>query len=248
MCRKLFVLSLAVMFVPSVMGDDKETTKERRSSRGRDRVQIEVKDPKGFYEGTERVFSGPQPGEELPTFDVTGLAGDHKDKTVDPVSKAGKQRHLLIFQDDTGVAVRGLYGMVRMLGSMRKKTDRPFQISVVFLSDDVEQIKRFSNVFPRLLESGVDVVAVSKDGRAGPGVLGLDRNIAQTIVLAKDNKVIHNFVFKQGMLLPDPHVLGGIAELIGVERGTFADWAKEHQAEQQKMRRGRMNRSRQSAE
>jgi hypothetical protein len=73
-------------------------------------------------------------------------------------------------------------------------------------------------------ERGIDLIAISKDGRDGPGAYGLNRTVSQTIILAKDGKVTRNFVFPQGLLQSDPHLMGGIAELIGEERETVARW------------------------
>ena len=51
--------------------------------------------------------------------------------------------------------------------------------------------------------------------------------VSQTVLLSKDGKVTHNFVFPQGSLYADPHVLGGVAELLGVEREKLATWLNE---------------------
>ena len=80
---------------------------------------------------------------------------------------------------------------------------------------------------PKLLELGTDSISLSKDGRDGPGAYGLNRTVSQTIILAKDGKVTRNFVFPQGMLYADPHVMDGIAELIGEDSETVAGWLAE---------------------
>ena len=51
------------------------------------------------------------------------------------------------------------------------------------------------------------LVGISPDGREGPGSYGLNRNVAQTVLIAKDGKVLHNFAFTQPMVYADPHVL-----------------------------------------
>ena len=71
------------------------------------------------------------------------------------------------------------------------------------------------------------MLVVSKDGRDGPGAYGLNRTVSQTVILSKGGKVTHNFVFPQGSLYADPHVLGGVAELIEVEREKLAAWLNE---------------------
>ena len=64
------------------------------------------------------------------------------------------------------------------------------------------------------IPNGVSL-SVSQDGREGPGSYGLNRNVAQTVIIAKDGKVLHNFAFTQPMLHPDPYVLGAVGEAIG---------------------------------
>ena len=58
---------------------------------------------------------------------------------------------------------------------------------------------------------------ISPDGREGPGSYGLNRNVAQTILIAKDGKVLHNFAFTQPLLYTDPHLLGAIADAVGAD-------------------------------
>ena len=65
---------------------------------------------------------------------------------------------------------------------------------------------------------------ISPDGREGPGSYGLNRNVAQTVIIAKDGKVLHNFAFTQPMLYTDPHFLGAIAQAIEVEPATLEKW------------------------
>ena len=65
-----------------------------------------------------------------------------------------------------------------------------------------------------------------------------------TIILAKDGKVTHNFVFPQSMLYPDPHFLGAIAQVIGEERETVEKWLNEAEPEREPTRRGERRRER----
>ena len=205
-------------------GQERETRERREYGRGK----LAVKDPADFKTGVKQIFSGPQPGEKLPAFKVTSLAGDNKGKELDPITLAGDHPHILIVQDEGGVGIRGLFGVVDATRKIDRKTEQDLQIACVFLCDDVETItSRFAKVFPGLRERGIDLIAVSKDGRDGPGVYGLNRTVSQTIILAKDGKVTRNFVFPQGTLYTDPHVMGGIAELIGEDRETVAGWLAE---------------------
>ena len=223
----------------------REAARSRTASDRRSR-KVEVKDPAEFAKLTrEGVFSGPQAGEKLPSFQATGLAGDIKDDEVDPIELAGTKPHVLLMQDDEGVGIRGLFGMVRLLAKVNAKIDPGLHITCVFLTDDIEKTTasaaRFGQTF---LKTGLDVLVLSKDGRDGPGAYGLNRTVSQTVILSKGGKVTHNFVFPQGSLYADPHVLGGVAELIDVEREKLAAWLNEAAPESERMdRRASMQRN-----
>lgn len=205
-----------------------EPEEQRSTERGRrlyTQKKVAVKDPDGFKAEGKAIFSGPQPGEKVSAIKVVSLAGEEKGKEFDPIAAAGDKPHVLFFQDESGVAIRGLFGVGRAIGTINRQSDKDLRVSCVFLTDDPDKItSSFGRLFPRMREQGIDVVAVSTDGRDGPGSYGLNRTIAQTIILAKEGKVTRNFVFRQGMLLPDPHVMGGIAELIDEDRETVAGW------------------------
>lgn len=222
-------------------GKKAREAQEDQARQYRSRREYEVKDPADFKSEGKPVYSGPQPTEPLPSLKVTALAGEHKGQTRDLVSAARDQTQIIFFQDDSGVAARGLFGIGRAIARIRSQTDTELQLSVVFLADDVAQLGRYNELFPKLLELGVNSVAFSPDGRDGPGAYGLDRTVSQTIILAKDGKVTRNFAFPQGMLYPDPHLLGAIAELIGEEREAVAGWLAEAEKRESRMEPSREN-------
>ncbi|HIK96474.1 MAG TPA: hypothetical protein EYG03_31415 [Planctomycetes bacterium] len=245
MKRSAIALTLMALLTSGSLAQERETrerTRERqRSGEGERRVygrgKLAVKDPAGFRTEGKQIFSGPQPGETLPAFKATSLAGDNKGKELDPIELARNNPQILLFQDESGVAIRGLFGVVDAIRKIDRKTEQDLHIACVFLCDDAETItSRFARIFPGLRERGIDLIAVSKDGRDGPGAYGLNRTISQTIILAKDGKVTRNFVFPQGLLQSDPHVMGGIAELIDEERETVAGWLAEAAESDARMR------------
>ena len=200
---------------------ERETHKPQEYGRGK----LAVKDPADFRMEGKQIFSGPQSGEKLPPFRATSLAGDNKGKELDPIELAGNNPQILLFQDENGVAIRGLFGVAKAIRKIERKTEQDLHIACVFLCDDAETItSQFASVFQDMRERGIDLIAISKDGRDGPGAYGLNRTVSQTIILARDGKVTRNFVFPQGLLQSDPHLMGGIAELIGEERETVARW------------------------
>ena len=199
------------------------------------RRQVEVADPTGFNTSEEnKIFSGPQPGEKLPSLKATGIRGGAKDVTFDFIAKADGRPHVLLLQDESGVGLRGLYDVVGVVNKISKKSDKDLHISVVFLSDDPAALKKITQHVPENV-----LVGISPEGREGPGNYGLNRNVAQTIIIAKDGKVLHNFAFTQPLLYADPYLLGAIAQTIGEDPSTVEKWLNEAPAEDKQMQRDR---------
>ena len=199
--------------------------KKGQDRRYRNRRRTEVKDPAGYQTKGKQIFSGPQTGEKLPALKVTGLFGDTKGEAFDPIKRAGNRPQILFFQDDSGVGIRGLFGFANAIHQVNEKADQELQVACIFLADEANTItSRYAGIFGRLRERGVNVIAVASGGRSGPGSYGLNRNIAQTILVAKDGKVTWNFVSEQGLLFADPHILGAVAEAVGEKRETVAAW------------------------
>lgn len=251
---KRFTIALTLVVLGgswSIAQESENPVRERREaqqkearSAGREDGQkkVLVKDPDSFKAEGDRVFSGPQSGETLASFAAASVTGDDKGKDVDPITLGGGNPQVLFFQDDSGVSVRGLFGLLGAIGKIDRKTDKDLQVACVFLTDDPDTVTtRFARAFPELQKRGIDVIAVSKDGRDGPGAYGLNRNVSQTIILAKDGKVTRNFVFRQGLLYADPHVIGGIAELIDEDFSTVAGWLANSNEERSRMQMSREN-------
>lgn len=247
------MITVSFILTNPVMGQENESVKEKTETsemkretpparagaqRGRGYPgAVEVKDPAMFNQSQEyQIFSGPQPGEPLPPLKVTGLNGEMAEKEFDPIAHAGGKPLMIIFMDDSGVSLRGLAGFSRFLTTIKSNTKEDLQTTVVFLADDTSEFAKKASNYNNFLTDWT--LGVSKDGRDGPGAYGLNRNISETIIFAKEGKVTRNFVFPQGMLYPDPHVIGAVAELIGEERETVAKWLTEASADGAQMRGG----------
>jgi len=188
------------------------------------RGNVEVKNPAEFKkaEGTT-IFSGPQPGEKLPPLKVKGINGETKDKMFDVIAKADGQPLVLFLQDESGLGLRGLLGVSRLLVQIVEKSKQALHIKAVFLGDTPDTVEnQVSRLVPHIPSQVL--LGISQDGREGPGSYGLNRNVAQTVIIAKDGKVLHNFAFTQPMLRPDPYVLGAVGEAIGIKPATLEKW------------------------
>ena len=199
------------------------------------RANVEVKNPAEFkkVEGTT-IFSGPQPGEKLPRLEVKGINGETKDKTYDVIAKTDGQLLVLFLQDESGLGLRGLVGVSRLLAQIAEKSKQAMHISAVFLGDTPDTVENQVSKLVSHVPSGV-LLGVSQEGREGPGSYGLNRSVAQTVIIAKDGEVLHNFAFTQPMLHPDPYVLGAVGEAIGIKPATLEKWLNEKPAEGERM-------------
>ena len=207
--------------------------------------RVKVKDPTGFNKSEESpLFSGPQPGDHLPPLKATGIRGKFADKEFDVMAEADGKPLVLFVQDDNGVGVRGPIGTSRALLDIANKSEKEIRTSVVFLDNDPGALSKWIKEFEAHVPKEV-LLGISPDGGEGPGSYGLNRNAAMMILVAKGGKVIHNFAFQQPMLYLDPHVLGAMADVMGVEYETMSKWldsGSKARGERRDMR-GRCNRT-----
>lgn len=196
-----------------------------RGSQNRYRTEnVEVKAPAEFKKGQgATLFSGPQPGEKLPPLMAKGINGEATDKVYDVIAKADGQLLVLFLQDESGLGLRGLLGISRLLAQIAEKSKQPMHVSAVFLGNTPDSLENQASKLVPHIPSEV-LLGISQDGREGPGSYGLNRSVAQTVIIAKDGKVLHNFAFTQPMLHPDPYVLGAVGDAIGVEPATLGKW------------------------
>ena len=220
--------------------DDAQMMREER--RYENRRQVEVTDPTGFNTSEEKkIFSGPQPGEKLPPLNTISIVGELEGKTLD-FTKTDGQPLILFLQGEDGAGLRGLYDISRMIAKITNESKQELQMNVVFLGDDPDALRRrVSRVAEDVAQSMPKnvLLGISPDGREGPGNYGLNRNVEQTILIAKDGKVLHNFAFTQPTVYADPHVLGAIAQAIGEEPASVAKWLNEAPAEEARPERDR---------
>lgn len=196
----------------------------RQPMRGRQSMNITVADPDEFAGlQAEAIFSGPQPTEKVPPFKARPSQGDAASETVDPSIRGEGKPHVMIFQEGSGVGLRGLVGFSRLLETINQSSETRLVATAVLLGDDPNELAKTADRLKPHASADLKIM-ISVDGREGPGTLGLNRNVALTILMVKDGVVKRNFAMTQAMLRPDPHVLGGVAELIGVERETLAGW------------------------
>jgi hypothetical protein len=160
----------------------------------------------------EKLFSGPQAGEKLPSFKVKGVL-DHAGKELDLVKLAAGKPLVLVFVHE---ANRPSIGMTRVLMNYTATRAKDgLHSGLVWLAEDATeaetQLKRMKHALPEKVPVGISV-----DGKEGPGSYGLNRKMTLTILVAKEGKVTANFALVQPSIQADlPRVLEAIAKVAG---------------------------------
>jgi hypothetical protein len=173
------------------------------------------------------VFSGPQVGEKIVPFKVQGVYDDLAGKEIDFVTAAEGKPTLLIFVHEL---TRPSLGMTRALTDYAAgRAKDGLATGIVWLAADKSEAEQYLKRARQSLNLKAPV-GISVDGIEGPGSYGLNRKVALTILVAKDNKVTANFALVQPSLTEAPAVLGEVVKLIGGKAPTLADLAPPQRA------------------
>ena len=159
------------------------------------------------------VFSGPQPGEKMPSFEVRGAFGKWRGESFNPVKDADGKPLVVFF---VHARTRPAFGLTRAI--MRYAAGRReggLHAAIVFLSEDPTETDQWLRQIERYFPEGVPV-GVSLDGREGPGAYGLNRNVTLTALVADKGKVTANFALVQPSLQVDgPKIAEQIVKVLG---------------------------------
>lgn len=163
--------------------------------------------------GQDPVFSGPQAGEKLGAFKVKGVFNDLAGKEIDFVADAAGKPIVLIFVHEVN---RPALALTRILSTYTfSRAKDGLATGVVWLGDDLTEMENQAKRSRTGINTNVPF-GVSIDGREGPGSYGLNRNVALTILVGKDNKVTSNFALVQPSLQADlPKILEAVAAVAG---------------------------------
>ncbi len=161
----------------------------------------------------EPIFSGPQPGEKLVPFEISGVFGNDADQKLDVVSEAKEKPCVLIFVHERNRPAFGLSNLVMRL--VEERGSEKIMGGLVFLTDDPTEtavwMNRIPQYFPKQVRLGISV-----DGIEGPGAYGLNRKVALTVLVAKDNVVTANFALVQPSIEVDgPKIFKASADVLG---------------------------------
>jgi hypothetical protein len=164
----------------------------------------------------EPVFSGPQVGERLPAFEFRGVYDDQASGPLDVVTRAGGDPVVLVFVHEVTRPGLGLTRVVLDYAAKRQKDG--LHAGLVFLTDDATATEKWMlipSVRQNALPPGV-AAGIYPDGKEGPGAYGLNRNVALTVLVAKEHRVTANFALVQPSVQADgPKILKAIVDVLG---------------------------------
>ena len=162
-------------------------------------------------DSTDRKFSGPQVGEKMPAIKLEKVLGENAGKEYELKYDGEKAGVLIFVHERTRIA----FGLARAV--MGLVVDHPDDVSgtICFLTNDPPEARNWLKQINQYFPKGIDV-AVSVDGVEGPGLLGLNRNVMVTVLVAKNGKIDANFALSQPSLKVDGQK---IADAIGKSAG-----------------------------
>ena len=198
--------------------------RERSGRQGYKSSEIRITDPEQWTRQQEKtIYSGPQPGENIPSLTTVNLRGQAAGQELDPVELAGDKPHLMFFVSKSRTFGRFLGQLGKQLQAIEKNSNQPWAISVIVCTDDANEAEKSFAVLDQRYPENV-LVSLSKDGSAGPPAYGLDKNLTATVIVAKDGKVVHNFTHAGDAFYTQPHILGAIARVMEVDHDTLRQY------------------------
>lgn len=178
----------------------------------------------------ERIFSGPQPGEKIAAFKVLQIKDGNAEEVE--VARDADGTTLVCFVHKLSTDDRILYGLplVDFYNSRQTGLDSHF----VLLSDDRPKMLKMMRAWSRSSLFKASEVSLSVDGLEGPGFYGLNRNIAMTVVVAKQGKVVTNMA----LAAPSGHdleaIMVAVADALEKPKPELAKVQQDLRAERQK--------------
>ena len=159
------------------------------------------------------VFSGPQTGEKLASFEAKGVFGDLDGRKFDLIKRAGGKSVALVFVHERTRPAFGLTNLAMKFAATRSKAG--LHSGVIFLTEDPTSTEAWMRKVEKYFPKGV-TYGVSQDGSEGPGAYGLNRNVTLTILVGKEGKVTANFALVQPSIQADgPKILKAIVDVSG---------------------------------
>lgn len=174
---------------------------------------------------TDKVYSGPQANEPLPSFALHRLNGSEAGRVVETKTLLENQPCLLIFIHDVN---RQSISFARTLSSYAYTSRSKLRTCVILLQSDINEGETLFKRMGHALHSETPTF-VSVDGKEGPGSLGLNRKVTLTLLVGNKSEVQANFALIQPSLQTDLlPIANAIVDVIGGERADLAKLLADH--------------------
>ena len=197
------------------------TQRDRNNRQVYGATEIKIADPADWTSNLEKpIYSGPQPGEKVPSLAAINLRGKDAGQEFDPVGLARDKLHLMFFVKKARTFGRFLGQLRKQVEAIEENSKQPWAMSVIVCTDDVNEAEKSFTVLDQRYPKNL-VVGLSKDGSAGPPAYGLDKNLTATVIVAKDGKVACNLPYVGDAFYTQPHILGAIAKTMEVDHDTL---------------------------
>ncbi len=198
-----------------------QSQRDRSKQKGYASTKIKITDPAEWTKGLEKpIYSGPQPGEKVPSLIAVNIRGELAGQEFDPVELAGDKLHLMFFVSKSRTFGRFLGQLRNQLQAIEENSKQPWAMSVIVCTDDANEAQKSFTVLDQRYPKNL-VVGLSKDGSAGPPAFGLDKNLTATVIVAKNGTVAHNLPYAGNAFYTQPHILGAIARAMEVDHETL---------------------------
>ena len=173
----------------------------------------------------EAKFSGPQKGEALRGFVAFDVASR---KESDPVAEGKGAPILLVFIHELSRPAAALMRALDETGQVKRV--RGLRTLFVSLAQDRDGAERHLPLVVKSLNLRCPL-GISVDGPEGPGAYGLNREVALTILVAKDDRVAANFAIVQPNETDAPRIREAVDAVLRVAAAAPEGTADELKAE-----------------
>lgn len=191
----------------------------------------------------DKVYSGPQPGEETTPFKAVELRGESTGKERDIIAENKGAPTALVFVHGVERSMAPLLTVLDEYGKERKES---LKTEFVFLSGDrLSSQQRLPLVAQSLrLQSPI---SLSVDGAEGPGNYGLNKECLLSVIVAKENRVAANFALVQPGMADATKIIAAIAKVIGDTNPPAAEALRERRGSGGRMEPGKAMERRETA-
>ena len=191
--------------------------------------------PAGLF-AQEKIYSGPQPGEELRPFKVLEVIDAETVEEKEYVKADEEGPTLVCFMHKISEPALGLLITLEYYASQHED----ITTHLVMLTDDRDETEKMLKRWATRPFFVNGKMSLSPDGVEGPGDYGLNRNVTATILVGNNNKVVNNFAYQDPNQEDAGEILAALATTAGLEKPSIDEIRKQIRAQRDERRKMRM--------